>query len=130
MRAVVWIVVGLLVVAGLIFVFVVRSQQPGTTGKLTPNSIKNKAEFFAKKADGLEADVKEFQEKLTKAGKLDAHKSQLDELLAKANLLREKAKVLESQANDIKAATATKNEMENIRKEAEQISRRLKKAVR
>ena len=57
MRAVIWIIVGILVVAAVAFVLVTRSQQ-SAGAKITPADVTKKADYFMKQADGVDADVK------------------------------------------------------------------------
>jgi hypothetical protein len=131
MRAVIWIIVGILVVAAVAFVLVTKSQQTGTAGKLTPADIGKKAEYFTKQADGIDADVKNLTAKLSSKGKLDdASNALLAGMTAKAVQMREKAKVLQGQTGDLKAATATKGELQDILKDVNKNKATLQKRAK
>ena len=131
MRAVIWIVVGILVVGAAAFIIYSRSQATPGAEKLTPAAIAKDADKFTKDAGGFDEDVKNLSAKLTSAGKLnDAHKALLAEMTAKASQIRDKAKVLAGQATDLKAAAATKDELVKLRKEIEKAKATLRKTTR
>ena len=128
MRAAIWIIVGILVIAGVIFFIVARSQNAklGGAATLTAETIKKTADRELKKTEEYLADNKKLQAALASAGKLnDAAKVRLAELESKVNQLKEKAQALQTATG--KTADEIGKDIANLTKEYNRIKRDLKK---
>jgi cell shape-determining protein MreC len=129
MRVVIWTIVGVVVVAAVIFLAVAKPQMgAGGPAKLTPQQVKKAAAQLAKDADEFAQAVKHLQATLTSKGKLDANKTKLAELESKAGQLRAKGTQLESEIG--KAAVDTKRAANDLAKDCRKLKHELEEAAK
>jgi chromosome segregation ATPase len=121
MRAVIWTIVGILVVAAVVFLVVLRPKDAGLSAKPTAESIKSDAVHLTKTADRLAADIKELQARLVSP----ADKAKLAEVESKLSQLRDKIKALGGATGD--AALTLKKEINGLCQDLNRSKRALEK---
>ena len=127
MRAVIWTVIALLVVAAVIFFVVAKPGRMPTRPAPTAADFKRDAAHFAKRANEFIGAAGRLGSELTGRGRLnDELKAKLADLQAKAAQLQGKAKQLETGTG--KAAEQVKQELVKLARDCEDLVRALEKA--